>query len=102
MAHTEVHSEVGSDLSFTGVPAKRTLTDVEVAARLGAEFHVTASVGVACSGGEGIADGAALIAAADEAAYVSKFNGKNRTTVWPIEPSVRDAIDRQRAQAQGR
>jgi diguanylate cyclase (GGDEF)-like protein len=74
----------------------------EEIARVGAEFQVTASVGVACSDGEGIADGAALIAAADEAAYVSKFNGKNRTTVWPIEPSVRDAINRQRAQAQGR
>ena len=35
MAHIEVQPEVGSDLSFTGVPAKRTLTDVEVAARLG-------------------------------------------------------------------
>ena len=35
MAHTNVHGEVGLDMSFTGVPAKRTLTDVEVAARLG-------------------------------------------------------------------
>ena len=35
MAHTDAHGDVGLDLSFTGVPAKRTLTDVEVAARLG-------------------------------------------------------------------
>ncbi len=35
MAHIGVHPDVGLDLSFTGVPGKRTLTDVEVAARLG-------------------------------------------------------------------
>lgn len=35
MAHTSAHPDVGSDLSFTGVAGKRTLTDVEVAARLG-------------------------------------------------------------------
>ena len=35
MAHTSVHPDVGSELSFTGVAGKRTLTDVEVAARLG-------------------------------------------------------------------
>lgn len=35
MAHTGTHPDVGLDLSFAGVLAKRTLTDVEVAARLG-------------------------------------------------------------------
>ena len=74
----------------------------EEVARVGADFGVTASVGVASSDGEAISDGPSLIAAADEAAYVSKFNGKNRTTAWPIEPSVRDAVNRQRTQAQGR
>jgi diguanylate cyclase (GGDEF)-like protein len=74
----------------------------EEVARVAAEFCVTASVGVASSDGEAIVDGPSLIAAADEAAYVSKFNGKNRTTAWPIEPAVRDAVNKQRVLAQGR
>lgn len=74
---------------------------VEVA-QVGSEFGVTASVGVASSDADDIADGPSLIAAADEAAYVSKFSGKNRTTTWPIEPAVRDAVSRLRASAQGR
>ena len=35
MAHTSAHPDVGLDLSFTAATGKRTLTDVEVAARLG-------------------------------------------------------------------
>ena len=35
MAHTDVQSDVGLDRSFTKRPAKGTLTDLEVAARLG-------------------------------------------------------------------
>ena len=35
MAHTDVQSDVGLDLSFTRGAVKGTLTDLEVAARLG-------------------------------------------------------------------
>jgi diguanylate cyclase (GGDEF)-like protein len=71
-------------------------------ARVGGEFMVTASVGVAVSDDDTIKDRAALIAAADEAAYVSKFTGKNRTTPWPIDRSMRERIEQERAQARGR
>lgn len=63
---------------------------------------MTASVGVAVSDDDTIEDRAALIAAADEAAYVSKFTGKNRTTAWPIDRSMRERIEQERAQARGR
>lgn len=74
----------------------------EEIARAGSEFVVTASVGVAASDDDAIGDRASLIAAADEAAYVSKFTGKNRTTAWPINESLRQAIEQQRAQTPGR
>jgi diguanylate cyclase (GGDEF)-like protein len=70
-------------------------------ATVGAEFIVTASVGVAISD-DTIKDRTALIAAADEAAYVSKFTGKNRTTAWPVERSMRERIEQERIQARGR
>ena len=47
-------------------------------ARVGGEFIVTASVGVAVSDDDTIKDRAALIAAADEAEERLKFTGKNR------------------------
>lgn len=71
-------------------------------ARVGGEFIVTASVGVAVSDDDTIKDRAALIAADDEAAYVSKFTGKNRTTAWAIDRSMRERIEQERAQARGR
>ena len=49
-----------------------------------------------------IKDRAALIAAADEAAYISKFTGKNRTTAWRIDRSMRERIEQEKAQARGR
>jgi diguanylate cyclase (GGDEF)-like protein len=70
-------------------------------ARVGSEFLVTASVGVAVSD-ETIEGRYELIGAADEAAYVSKFTGRNRTTAWPLDPSMRERIERERAQARGR
>jgi GGDEF domain-containing protein len=69
--------------------------------RVGAALIVTASIGVAVSN-DTIKDRTALIAAADEAAYVSKVTGKNRTTAWPVERSMRERIEQERIQARGR
>ena len=74
----------------------------EAVARAGTEFAVTASVGVAEATGESITDSTSLMAAVDEAVYVSKFTGKNRTTAWPIDPAVRGATNQQRAGTKGR
>src|SRR6266851_2282418 len=50
---------------------------------------VTTSIGVAASDGRGLENPEALVSAADEAMYVSKWTTKNRVTTWP--PSDKDS-----------
>ncbi|MBZ5707390.1 MAG: GGDEF domain-containing protein [Acidobacteriia bacterium] len=79
--------------------ADRIRTEIETAA---AEFGVTASIGVVCSSDRDLQDSKSLLAAADEAAYVSKFSGKNRVSTWPLDPLIREEVRQKRSEAEGR
>jgi diguanylate cyclase (GGDEF)-like protein len=58
----------------------------------GGRSKVTASIGVATSGPK-LTDAKTLIAAADEAMYVSKWTTKNCVTTWPPSDSARIRAD---------
>lgn len=55
----------------------------------GGRVKVTASVGIAVSDQKRLSTADALVRAADEAMYVSKFTTKNRVCIWP--PDEQDA-----------
>jgi diguanylate cyclase (GGDEF)-like protein len=58
----------------------------------GGTSKVTASIGVATSGTK-LTDARSLIAAADEAMYVSKWTTKNCVTTWPPSDAARTRAD---------
>ncbi len=62
--------------------------------------QMTASVGVASSADERTA--LSLINKADEAAYASKFSGKNRVTLWPLADGLAQSLIDARREAPGR
>jgi diguanylate cyclase (GGDEF)-like protein len=61
---------------------------------------LTASIGVASSANERAAK--KLVDHADQAAYASKFGGKNRLTTWPLDEAVARAVAEARHAARGR
>lgn len=78
--------------NFSGVEATATAERLRAAVDaldpFGGTAKVTTSVGVAASDGLGLENPEALVNAADEAMYVSKWTTKNRVTTWP--PSDKD------------
>ena len=69
-----------------GATAERIRKAVDDLRAFGGKVKVTVSVGVAVSSDKGLAQADALVKAADEAMYVSKFTTKNRVCVWPPNP----------------
>jgi diguanylate cyclase (GGDEF)-like protein len=65
--------------------ARIATTAVEIG---GVLLRTTASFGVAASDGQGLTDGSALLAAADQALYQAKEWGRNRVVVAPTETKV--------------
>jgi diguanylate cyclase (GGDEF)-like protein len=86
------------DLQEAAATAERLRRTIE-RARIG-DPPLTASLGVASSAEEPSAS--ALITKADEAAYASKFSGRNRVTTWPLDPALADRVAAARRTAQGR
>jgi diguanylate cyclase (GGDEF)-like protein len=72
--------------------AEQVRLSVERLKPFGGISRVTASIGVATSGVK-LTDAKALIAAADEAMYVSKRTTKNCVTTWPPSDSARIRAD---------
>jgi diguanylate cyclase (GGDEF)-like protein len=68
--------------------AERIRKAVDDLPAFGGKVKVTVSVGVAVSGNKPSAQADALVKAADEAMYVSKFTTKNRVCLWP--PSAQE------------
>jgi len=66
--------------------AERVRKAVDDLRAFGGKVKVTLSVGVAVSSDKGLAQADALVKAADEAMYVSKFTTKNRVCLWPPNP----------------
>jgi diguanylate cyclase (GGDEF)-like protein len=62
--------------------------------------RMTASIGIASSADERAA--LSLIKLADEAAYASKFSGKNRVTQWPLAEALAHRLTEARREAPGR
>jgi diguanylate cyclase (GGDEF)-like protein len=71
------------------VTAERIRKSIDALKPFGGKAKVTASIGVAVSDSKQLSDANALVKAADEAMYVSKFTTKNRVCVWP--PDQKDA-----------
>jgi diguanylate cyclase (GGDEF)-like protein len=69
--------------------AERIRKSIDALKPFGGTVKVTASIGVAISDPKELSDADALVKAADEAMYVSKFTTKNRVCVWP--PDQKDA-----------
>ena len=66
------------------------------------DVKVTVSIGVAASD-QGLASADALLDAADQAAYASKFTGKNKVTCWPLDAdSLAARLAKAREEARGR
>jgi diguanylate cyclase (GGDEF)-like protein len=68
----------------------------------GKDIPVTASVGVVSSEVGELDTPAKLLDAADETMYVSKFQGKNRVTAYPVPPEEMEAARAARSEAKGR
>lgn len=68
--------------------AERIRKAVDDLRAFGGKVKVTVSVGVAVSSDKGLAQADALVKAADEAMYVSKFTTKNRVCLWPPNPGT--------------
>jgi diguanylate cyclase (GGDEF)-like protein len=66
--------------------AERIRKAVDDLKAFGGKVKVTVSIGVALSSDKGLAQAHALVKAADEAMYVSKFTTKNRVCLWPPNP----------------
>ena len=65
------------------------------------DVKVTVSIGVAASD-QGLASADALLDAADQAAYASKFTGKNKVTCWPLDAELAARLAKAREEARGR
>lgn len=78
--------------SDCAVDAELVRLSVDELKPFGGTSKVTASIGVASSGAK-LTDTRALIAAADEAMYVSKWTTKNCVTTWPPSDSARVRAD---------
>jgi diguanylate cyclase (GGDEF)-like protein len=68
----------------------------------GRDVTITASIGLVSSEEGGLDTPAKLLDAADEAMYVSKFQGKNRVTACPVPTNELEAAKAARAEAKGR
>jgi diguanylate cyclase (GGDEF)-like protein len=73
----------GSEASAT---AEQVRASVDGLKSFGGAVKVTASIGVAVSGTQ-LTTAEALVKAADEAMYISKFTTKNRVCSWPPPPA---------------
>ena len=71
------------------VTAERIRQSIDALGPFGGRVKVTASMGVAVSDPKKLSSADALVEAADEAMYVSKFTTKNRVCIWP--PDQKDA-----------
>jgi diguanylate cyclase (GGDEF)-like protein len=78
--------------SDVAVDAEQVRLSVDRLKPSGGTSKVTASIGVATSGVK-LTDARALIVAADEAMYVSKWTTKNCVTTWPPSDSARIRAD---------
>jgi diguanylate cyclase (GGDEF)-like protein len=67
--------------------AERIRKSIAALKAFGGTVKVTASLGVAVSDRNKLSSADALVKAADEAMYVSKFTTKNRVCVWPPDPT---------------
>jgi diguanylate cyclase (GGDEF)-like protein len=79
----------GSDAT---ADAERVRLSIDRLRPFGGTTKVTASIGVATSCPE-LTDAKALIAAADEAMYISKWTTKNCVTTWPPAEAARQRAD---------
>jgi GGDEF domain-containing protein len=80
-------------------PAERVRASIDALAPFGGLVKVTASIGVAVSDGKALATPDALVKAADEAMYVSKFTTKNRICLWPPDAAEAAQADINRRNA---
>jgi len=76
-------------LEEAAATGERIRRSIDALPPFGAKVKVTASIGVAVSDKKQLSDAEALIRAADQAMYVSKFTTRNRVCVWP--PDEQDA-----------
>ena len=65
------------------------------------DVKVTASIGVAGSDADRTSANG-LIARGDEAAYASKFTGKNKVTLWPLDAEIASQVAQERERSKGR
>jgi predicted signal transduction protein with EAL and GGDEF domain len=72
-----------------GVTAERIRKSIDALKPFGGVVKVTAGLGVAVSDRKELPTADALVRAADQAIYVSKFTTKNRVCIWP--PDQKDA-----------
>jgi diguanylate cyclase (GGDEF)-like protein len=72
-----------------GVTAERIRKSIDALKPFGGVVKVTASLGVAVSDRKELSTADALVRAADQAMYVSKFTTKNCVCIWP--PDQKDA-----------
>jgi diguanylate cyclase (GGDEF)-like protein len=79
----------GADAALDAEQMRRSIEDLDP---FGGNTKVTASIGVATSCAK-LPNAKALIAAADEAMYVSKWTTKNCVTSWPPPDAVRHRAD---------
>jgi len=77
------------DVAEAAATGERIRRSIEALPPFGGKVKVTASLGIAVSDQKQLSTADALVRAADEAMYVSKFTTKNRVCIWP--PSEQDA-----------
>jgi diguanylate cyclase (GGDEF)-like protein len=81
------------------VTAERVRASIDNLKPFGGKVKVTASVGIAASDGKGLSTPEALVKAADDAMYVSKFTTKNRICSWPPLPAEAEQAEANRRDA---
>jgi diguanylate cyclase (GGDEF)-like protein len=79
--------------------AERIRRSIDTLQPFGGRVKVTASIGAAASDQERLSTADALVAAADEAMYVSKFTSKNRVCIWPPDKQDAAKADENRTKA---
>src|SRR5579885_1995783 len=72
------------------------------AVNAGGRLKVTGSIGVVCARPCKAETVSGLLRAADEAAYASKINGKDRVTMCPLSDELRQAVHERRAEEPSR
>jgi diguanylate cyclase (GGDEF)-like protein len=77
------------DAAEAAATGERIRRSIDALPPFGGRVKVTASLGIAVSDQRQLSTANALVKAADEAMYVSKFTTKNRVCIWP--PSEQDA-----------